>query len=66
MDLGHLSEGQQQQAKQMLREECGVFAKDDWDTGCIKVLEMDIQLTDKLPVQRTFNAILTVNISIKK
>lgn len=66
VDLGHLSEGQQQPVKQMLREECDVFAKDDWDTGCIKDLEMDIQLTDKLPVQRTFNAIPTVNTSFKK
>lgn len=35
VDLSHLSEDQRQQVKQMLREECDVFAKDDWDTGCI-------------------------------
>lgn len=54
MDLSHLSEDQQQQVKQMLREECGVFAKDDWDTGCIEDLEMVIQLKDNMPVQRTY------------
>lgn len=57
VDLSHLSEDQRQQVKQMLREECDVFAKDDWDTGCIKDLEMEIQLKDNVPVQRTYNAI---------
>ncbi|TKS65275.1 Retrovirus-related Pol polyprotein [Collichthys lucidus] len=57
VDLSHLSEEQQQQVKRMLREECGVFAKDDWDTGCIKDLEMELQLKDNQPVQRTYNAI---------
>lgn len=37
--------------------ECDVFAKDDWDTGCIKDLEMEIQLKYNVPVQRTYNAI---------
>lgn len=57
VDLSHLSESQQQQVKQMLREECDVFAKDDWDTGMIKDLEIDIQLKDNAPVQKTYNAI---------
>lgn len=57
VDLSHLSGDQQQQVKQMLREECDVFAKDDWDTGCLKDLEMEIQLKDNVPVQRTYNAI---------
>ena len=57
VDLSHLSEDQRQQVHQMLREECNVFAKDDWDTGCIKDLKMDIQLKDNVPVQRTYNAI---------
>lgn len=41
VDLSQLSEDQQQQVQQMLKEECDVFAKDDWDTGCIKNLAMD-------------------------
>ncbi|XP_037643835.1 uncharacterized protein LOC119498836 [Sebastes umbrosus] len=57
VDLSHLPDDQRQQVQQMLREECDVFAKDDWDTGCIKDLEMDIQLKDNVPVQRTYNAI---------
>jgi len=57
VDLSHLSKDQRQQVQQMLREECDVFAKDDWDTGCIKDLKMDIQLKDNVPVQRTYNAI---------
>lgn len=57
VDLSHLSEGQQQKVRQMLREESPVFAKDEWDTGCIKGLEMDIQLKDNIPVQRTYTSI---------
>lgn len=57
VDLSHLTADQQRQVKQMLREECNVFAKDEWDTGCIKDLEMEIQLKDNVPVQRTYNAI---------
>lgn len=47
VDLSQLSEDQQ----------CNVFAKDDWDTGCIKDLAMDIQLKDSVSVQKTYNAI---------
>lgn len=57
VDLSHLTNDQQQLVKRMLREECHVFAKDDWDTGYIKDLELDIQLKDHVPVQRTYNAI---------
>jgi len=57
VDLSHLSDDQQCQVQQMLREECDVFAKDDWDTGCIEDLQMDIQLKDNVPVQRTYNEI---------
>lgn len=57
VDLSHLSEEQRQQVKQMLGEERDVFVRNDWDTGCIKDLEMHIQLTDNVPVQTTYNAI---------
>ncbi|KAI4885982.1 hypothetical protein NFI96_028798, partial [Prochilodus magdalenae] len=57
VDLSHLSDEQQQQVRQMLRQEGDVFAKDDWDTGCIKDLKMDIHLKDNIPVQKTYNAI---------
>uniref|UniRef100_A0AAV2LJ86 ribonuclease H n=1 Tax=Knipowitschia caucasica TaxID=637954 RepID=A0AAV2LJ86_KNICA len=55
VDLRHLSPEQQQKVKQMLREESHVFAKDDWDTGCIKELQMNIQLKHNVPVQRLLN-----------
>ncbi|KAL7842136.1 hypothetical protein SRHO_G00238250 [Serrasalmus rhombeus] len=57
VDLSHLLDDQQQQVRQMLREECDVFAKNDWDTGCVKDLKMDILLKDNVPVQRTYNTI---------
>lgn len=57
VDLSHLQDDQQEKVRQMLREECDVFAKDEWDTGCIKELEMDIPLKDNVPVQKTYNAI---------
>ncbi|KAJ8007654.1 hypothetical protein DPEC_G00096410 [Dallia pectoralis] len=56
VDLSHLTDDRQQQVRRMLRE-VFVFAKDDGDTGCIKVLQMDIRLIDDVPVQRTYNAI---------
>nr|XP_023656141.1 uncharacterized protein LOC111837914 [Paramormyrops kingsleyae] len=57
VDLSQLPEDQRQQVQQMLREECSVFAKDDWDMGCISDLKMDIQLKDNIPVQKTYNTI---------
>lgn len=39
----------------MLQEECGVFARDNWDMECIPELKMYIQLKDN--IQRTHNAI---------
>lgn len=46
IDLNHLSEDQQEKICCMLREECDVFSKYDWDTGCILDLQMEIQLKD--------------------
>lgn len=57
VDLSHLTVEQQQRVREMLREECDVFARDDWDTGCIPDLQMTIQLKDNIPVRRTYNAI---------
>ncbi len=50
MDLNHLPGEQQERVRQLLRENSGVFAKDDWDTGCIRDLRMDIRLKDDIPV----------------
>uniref|UniRef100_A0A8C1WAH7 Gypsy retrotransposon integrase-like protein 1 n=1 Tax=Cyprinus carpio TaxID=7962 RepID=A0A8C1WAH7_CYPCA len=57
VDLSHLPGEQQERVRQLLRENSGVFAKDDWDTGCIQDLTMDIRLKDNIPVQKTYNAI---------
>lgn len=57
VDLSHLSTEQQHTVRQMLREESDVFARDEWDAGCISDLQMDINLKDSVPVQKTYNAI---------
>ncbi|KAK7880554.1 hypothetical protein WMY93_032813 [Mugilogobius chulae] len=57
VDLSHLSAEQQQKVREMLREECDVFGRDEWDAGCVTDLQMDINLKDHIPVQRTYNAI---------
>ncbi len=57
MDLNHLPGEQQERVRQIMRENSGVFAKDDWDTGCIRDLRMDIRLKYDIPVKKTYNAI---------
>lgn len=57
VDLSHLTARQQQQAKQMLREECQVFSKSDDDIGCAKGLQMSLSLNDSTPVARTYNSV---------
>lgn len=42
---------------QLRNENCEVFTKDDWDTGCIQDLKMEIYLRDNIPVWKTYNAI---------
>ena len=41
----------------MLKEECGAFAVDDDDISCARELELEINLKDDKPVQRTYNSI---------
>lgn len=57
LNLSHLSEDQQQQIQQMLIKVRDIFAGDDWDTGCIKELEMDIHLKNNIPLKKRYNAI---------
>lgn len=52
--LTHLPLAQQQKVKQVLREECHAFARDDDDVGCIPSLQLKIRLTDPTPVRRTY------------
>ena len=57
LDSEHLSTEQIEQVRQMLREECASFAKDDTDVGCAPDLELDIKLSNPEPVKRTYSSI---------
>lgn len=57
IDLSHLDEEQRAKVNKMLIEEAGAFARDDNDIGCIKNLQMTINLTDDIPVQRTYSSV---------
>lgn len=52
--LDHLTSEQQCAVREMLREECKAFAKDENDVGCIPSLRMHITLKDQTPVQKTY------------
>ena len=55
VDLSHLTVEQRRAAEKMLKEEAGAsFAKDDDDMDCIKNLQMNIQLNDDKPVQKSY------------
>ena len=41
----------------MLRAESDCFSRDDEDIGCCEELKMKINLTDNIPVQKSYNAI---------
>ena len=47
IDLTHLPFAQQQKVKQMSREECRTFARDEDDVGCIPSLQLKIRVTDR-------------------
>ena len=57
LDSEHLTSEQIEQVKQMLREECSSFAKDDSDVGCAPDLELDVKLSNPEPVKRTYSSI---------
>ncbi|KAG1936440.1 interleukin-1 receptor accessory protein-like 1-A [Pimephales promelas] len=57
VDLSHLSEGQQEVVRRMLREECEAFSFDSDDVGCIPSLKMHITLHDSSPVQKTYMSV---------
>lgn len=54
VSVDHLTPDQQAKVKQMLREECAAFSKDDSDVGCIPSLQLKIRLSDPTPVRRTY------------
>ena len=57
VDLSGLTDEQQRVARKMLYEERGAFAISDDDIVRIPDLKMDINLTDKQPVQKHYTAI---------
>jgi hypothetical protein len=57
VDLSTLTPEQQTLVKKMLYEERDTFAIDDDDIGCIKDLKMEINLTDRQPVQKNYASI---------
>lgn len=57
VDLGELTEKQQERAKQLLRDEAEAFSRNEEDIGCIEDLEMSINLSDQRPVQKTYRSI---------
>ena len=53
-DLGHLPPDQRAEMEKLLWDECTLFAKTDTDIGEIHELEMDIKLTDDIPVNEAY------------
>ena len=53
-NLSHLPEEQRREIEKMLRDECDLFAKNDTDIGEIPELQMDINLTDEVPVNEAY------------
>lgn len=46
VSVDHLTPEQQEKVRKMLREECGVFSRDENDVGCIPSLQLKIRLSD--------------------
>ncbi len=57
VDLSGLTSAQQSLVREMLREERAAFAADDDDIVCINDLQMEINLTDRQPVQKNYASI---------
>ena len=52
VDLSGLTPDQQEQVRQLLRDEAGTFARNEDDVGTVPDLKMDINLTSNEPVQK--------------
>ena len=57
VDLGHLSSEERESVEKVLIEFSDVFSKDSDDIGCIKNFQMDIKLTDDIPVHVPYRRI---------
>ena len=56
-DLSMLDSEQQQLVKAMLIEESETFSRNDDDIGCAKDFQLEINLSDQTPVQKTYTAV---------
>ncbi len=57
VDLSSLTPRQQEVARKMLQEESSSFSANDDDIGCAEGLQMDINLSDHEPVQKSYISI---------
>jgi hypothetical protein len=57
LDEAPLTEEQKRRVRQVLREECDAFSRDDDDVGTVEELQMNISLKDDSPVQRAYVSI---------
>ena len=55
--LGDLTDSQRKLAMEMLTEEAESFSQNDDDVGCIEGLQMNLELSDTSPVQKTYTSI---------
>ena len=55
--LGDLTDSQRKIAMEMLTEEAESFAQNDDDVGCIEGLQINLELSDTTPVQKTYASI---------
>ena len=56
-DLSHLTKDQQEAVRKVLREECAVFAKDENDIGNATDLKLKINLSNGIPVKKSYISI---------
>ena len=57
IDLSGLNAHQKEVALKLLTEEAESFARDDSDVGCIRDLELNLDLEDQTPVQKNYVAV---------
>ena len=57
LDETHFTLDQVSKIRQMLREECSSFSRDENDLGCAPDLELDIQLKDDTPVKQPYRSV---------
>ena len=57
VDLSELGPTQKEIARKLLREECHSFAKSEEEIGCVKELELEINLSDERRVQKNYTAV---------